>query len=165
VLAAKDKVFCATGHRPNKLGGYSKEVSGMLIKVALDFLEESKPHKIISGMALGWDLAWAQAGIIAGIPVEAAIPFVGQEGKWPKISQDYYTNLLDACSVVTVVCEGGYSPYKMQVRNEYMVDNSSLVVALWDGTAGGTGNCVRYAEAKGASVVNLWGRYESIRRK
>ncbi len=40
----------------------------------------------------------------------------------------------------------------MQVRNEYMVDRADLVLALWNGTPGGTGNCVRYARTRGVPV-------------
>jgi uncharacterized phage-like protein YoqJ len=34
----------------------------------------------------------------------------------------------------------------MQVRNEWMVDHCNDLLAVWDGSDGGTGNCVRYAQ-------------------
>ena len=42
----------------------------------------------------------------------------------------------------------------MQKRNEYMVDNSDYVIAVWNGKLSGTGNTVRYA-TKNNKVVLL----------
>jgi uncharacterized phage-like protein YoqJ len=41
----------------------------------------------------------------------------------------------------------------MQKRNEYMVDNSDIVIAVWDGSKGGTYNCVKYAEKLGKKII------------
>ena len=44
----------------------------------------------------------------------------------------------------------------MQKRNEYMVDNSDYVIAVWNGKPSGTGNTVKYAKKKNkvALLVN-----------
>jgi len=42
---------------------------------------------------------------------------------------------------------------KLQKRNEWMVDNSDAVIAVWDGTPGGPGNTVDYARKFGRSVL------------
>ena len=34
-----------------------------------------------------------------------------------------------------------------------MVDRSDFVLAFWNGTKGGTGNCVEYAKKQGKPVV------------
>lgn len=153
-------VYSATGHRPDKLGGYSKEVFLRLMNLAENFLEKDRPDAIISGMALGWDTAWAEAGLNQGIPVIAAVPFLGQEKMWPKQSQDHYQEILKNCVDIIYVCDKGYAPWKMQVRNEYMIDNSHKVIALWNGSTGGTGNCIKYAQQKDREIVNLWDQYE-----
>jgi uncharacterized phage-like protein YoqJ len=44
----------------------------------------------------------------------------------------------------------------MQKRNEYIVDNSSLLLSLWDGTSGGTKNCLDYAKKKEIPWENIW---------
>ena len=41
-----------------------------------------------------------------------------------------------------------YHPAKMQKRNEFMVDNCDILIALWNGTSGGTKNCINYAKKK-----------------
>jgi uncharacterized phage-like protein YoqJ len=55
-----------------------------------------------------------------------------------------------------IVCEGGYHPDKLQKRNIWMVDRSTAVLALWDGSKGGTANCVKYAEKVSVPVFNVW---------
>jgi uncharacterized phage-like protein YoqJ len=118
-----------------------------------------RPKKVITGMALGWDTALAEAAIKLHIPYIAAIPFVGQESRWQPAQQDHYFDLLAAAEDVVVVCEGDYAPWKMQRRNEWMVDHSDLVLALWDRSPGGTANCIRYAEERGKTWLNFWGEY------
>lgn len=136
-----------TGHRPEEISGYSGgPVQDWVCGQLNDVLYTLKPSSAISGMALGVD-QWAAANCIyLNIPWIAAIPFVGQEKIWPQESQDEYWKLIQNCSKVVIVSDGGYSPEKMQLRNEWMVDNSDLLIAVWNGNKGGTGNCVRYAQ-------------------
>lgn len=155
-------VISATGHRPNKLGGYGQDAYIRLVKLAENYLVELKPTDIITGMALGWDQAWAHAGINLGIKVHAAIPFLGQESQWPESSQKHFKWLFYQCAGQIIVSEGGYSPYKMQVRNEWMVDHSHRVAALWNGTTGGTANCVKYAQKLNKQIDNLWDKLEPL---
>lgn len=157
-------LIAAMGHRPNKLGGYGPKVYRDLVRLAEAYLDLAKPSGIISGMALGWDQAWADAGINKRVPVHAAVPFIGQESRWPKESQDNFNRILKQCASVTIVCEGAYSAQKMQTRNEWMADKADRVCALWDGTAGGTGNCVRYVESISKPLDNLWEAHKNPTR-
>lgn len=152
-------IIAATGHRPDKLGGYGQNVHNKLVKLATKYLILKKPTKIISGMAIGWDQAFAIAGVNLKIPVLAAIPFAGQESKWPDRVKDNYAELLSNCSEIKIVCEGGYAAWKMQKRNEWMVDNCDRLVALWNGSPGGTGNCIKYANSK-VLIDNLWDEFK-----
>ena len=106
-------------------------------------------------MALGFDTYLAQISYKLGIPFIAAIPFIGQESIWPYPSKELYKDLLSKAFEVVVVSEGGYSPQKMQVRNEFMVNRSDKVLACWDGSNGGTGNCVKYAESIGKEIIRI----------
>lgn len=152
-------IICGTGHRPDKLGGYGAEVSHKLVALARKWLAVNKPDRVITGMALGWDQALGWAAYDEGIPFTAALPFRGQEGKWPKLSQQWYNDLLSQADKVIEVSPPGYAAWKMQVRNKWMVDNSDIVLALWDGSDGGTGNCVTYAAQANKPVINLWEIY------
>lgn len=149
-------IVAGTGHRPNKLGGFNNKAFLKLVKIAEDWIHTNKPEKIISGMAQGWDQALAQAAVNCGIPFIAALPFKGQEIRWSQKSQRYYNRLLSKAEQIVYVCDEGYEAYKMQLRNEWMVDNSNLVLAMWDGTTGGTLNCLKYAYANQIKVINLY---------
>lgn len=154
-------VIAGTGHRMSKLGGYNNESFLSLVSVAENWLRENKPTKVISGMAQGWDQALAQAAINCKIPFIAAVPFEGQETRWSERGQRYFKKLLANAESITYVCDNGYSPHKMQIRNEWMVDNCDLVLAMWDGTNGGTGNCVKYAKKVNKDMVNLYEKWNS----
>lgn len=157
-------IICGTGHRPDKLGGYGDEVASRLVSVAEVWLGGDKENwdGVISGGALGWDQALAWAALSLKIPLTMAMPFPGFWSRWPKKSQNELELLASAADRVVYVCDEGYAPWKMQVRNEWMVDNSDMVLALWNGTDGGTANCVRYAQKKNKPITNLWETYNAI---
>lgn len=158
-------IFAATGHRPEKLGGYSDEVDAKLRRLATGYLQRlsEPPEAVISGMALGWDMAWAEAALSLNIRVIAAVPFLGQEARWPKASQYRYRHHIAHCEKV-VIHSGGYTAWKMLRRNDWMVDHCGTLVALWNGAeSGGTWNCLQYAWRKGRKVVNLWPEWEKAK--
>lgn len=157
-------VLAATGHRPDKLGGYAPDVLERLTDLARASLVELNPDEVIVGMALGWDTAVALAAIDLAIPFIAAVPFAGQERMWPKESQDRFHSILKQAKEVVIVSPGGYSPWKMQVRNEWMVDRCTKLLSLWNGTMGGTKNCVDYALRNGKPTVNVWSSWETYAR-
>lgn len=148
-----------TGHRLDKLSeGYTEAGRDRLVSLARWALVKYKPTAVISGMAQGWDQALAEAAMSYGIPFDAAVPFLGQEKQWPRESVERYRNLLSKARTVIVVCNGGYAAWKMQKRNEWMSDHADGLLALWNGSDGGTANCVRYAQDKHPAkpIYNVW---------
>lgn len=151
-----------TGHRPNKLGGYDKMFK--LKEFARECFEQYKDQigVVYTGMALGWDQAVALACVELEIPFIACVPFEGQEKMWPKSSQLNYQELCSKAKEIVCVSGPGYSSWKMQLRNQYMVDSCDRLVAMWDGTEGGTKNCVDYADLKKIKIYNWydgWTKY------
>lgn len=159
-----------SGHRPDTLGAsYDIDRDPVWLKVRSAVWSELYGavqcgyDTFISGMALGFDQVVAEEVIRLrhrmpdlGIKLVAAVPFVGQEGRWPFESRVRYTQLLLQADDVVTVSPGGFANWKMGVRNQFIVDNSALMVALWNGVeAGGTYNCVRYARQVGREVVVL----------
>lgn len=157
-------ILAGTGHRPDKLGGYGERAWYQLAEFATGQLDVLRPKLVISGMALGWDTALAYAAIQHKIPFHAYIPFVGQELHWPEHSRAIYKTLLDAAEKIVVCSEGEYAIWKMQDRNRKMVDNANAVLALWNGSNGGTANCVNYASDKGVEIINVWDEWDVYRR-
>lgn len=152
-------IIAVTGHRPNKTGGYDWRSAHALMTLAREYLAEQKPDKVISGMALGWDTAVARAALFQNIPFIAAIPFAGQDRIWPKKDREMYADLLQQATEVHTVSPGGYAGWKMQARNKFMVDHCDKLLVLWDGSSGGTANCIEYAEQQHKPYDNLWERW------
>lgn len=138
------RVLAFAGHRPEKVARFERFIRRNIISSMLLM----GPGQVISGMALGVDQWAAEAALFLGIPLVAAIPFKGQEKLWPAWQQRHYNDLLDKATKVQVVCLGDYHATKMQARNEWMVDHCGLMLAYWNGSAGGTANCIRYARKK-----------------
>jgi len=147
-----------TGHRPPKLGGY-KLPNPTYLHICQQIektLTELKPEKVLSGMALGVDQWAADIAYKLGIPFLAAVPFEGQEKEWPESARKAYHLLLSKAAERVVVCEGEYASYKMQIRNEYLVNNSDILIAVYNGDkTGGTANCVKYAKSTGKEIVYI----------
>lgn len=158
-------IVAGTGHRPDKLGGYTLQVRLALGGLATEYLHQHQPDKVISGMALGWDQALAGAAVALGIPFIAAVPFPGQHKRWPAEAQERYERLLSAAESVHRICASEQFLSQRQVndfmryRNQWMVDNCDRVVALWNGSWGGTMGTVDYARSKGVPIDNLWNRW------
>jgi uncharacterized phage-like protein YoqJ len=151
-----------TGHRPHKLGGYSTEIFGLLQQFLRGHIERIRPSRILSGMAVGFDQALACASLDLGIPYDSIVPFEGQEKRWPSASRRQYCRLLERAAKVVIVSSGGFAPEKMRIRNRYLVDHCDLLIALWDGTSSGTGDCVGYAQKVGRPFENLWAEWTQV---
>lgn len=151
-------IWAATGHRPDKLKGYDDGTLERYTALACRFFMWVQPAKVISGMALGWDTAVALAAIRCNIPLIAAIPFEGQELRWPLHMQARYRTIRNWSTDIAIVSPGGFSVRSMQARNEWMVDRCDWLAAMWDGSHGGTFNCIEYATRRNPSrpIINLW---------
>lgn len=155
--------ICVTGHRPNKLGGYSPFATGVLRNVAAFCLQSLPwtPPFVITGMALGWDQAVAHACHSLSIPFHAYIPFPSQASLWDPDDRTAYLSLLSKASQIVTCSPDPYAAWKMERRNRRMVMASRLVLACWDGSSGGTSNCIRYARSLSRPIVNCYDTFVS----
>jgi uncharacterized phage-like protein YoqJ len=166
--------MAVTGHRSHKLGGYDKNAQEKVSSFARIMISTYKTqvHSILSrklninvGMALGWDMAVAGACLELDIPYTVYIPFEGQERRWDIKYQNEYRSLLRESNLIINTDPGKFSiARKMQIRNQRMVDDSSMVLALWDGTPSGTKNCIDYAASIERNVFNSWDRWVEFNR-
>lgn len=149
--------IAVTGHRPNKLWGYDlnnpkyKDLYLCIQKVLIT----NKCDYAISGMALGVDQVFAICAIKNKIYLECAIPCLKHSKMWKKESVDLYNKILSKSQKQTLVSPTAYNNVCMQIRNEYMVDNCNILLAVWDGSNGGTGNCVKYAQSIGKEIIRI----------
>jgi len=146
-----------TGRRPKNLGGYEipNRTYDAVRRALRARLLELRPEKVLTGMALGVDQWAAELCIELKIPFVAVIPFVGQEKAWPRAAQKRYHALLAEAAEGVVVSRGEYTPEKMHLRNEYLVEHADELLAIWDGSPGGTSACRAYALKEGCPVTEI----------
>lgn len=167
-----NRIACGTGHRPQDLPClWERKHPWKISKLKqLECLcEREPPAKIISGMALGFDSWLVYIALKLKIPLLCYVPFKGQESRWSFEQKKFYQKTLDLAHSVKYICDEGYVPWKMQRRNEVMVNDADIVLALWnpDKKYGGTFNCLSYCLKCNKKVVNLWfeggASYETFR--
>lgn len=165
-------IFTATGHRPPRLNlSYSDSDRAFLEDFATNVIVTLQElplqvDKFITGGAAGFDQAVAAACLRLGVPYDVYVPFVGQESKWPIHAQKYYDMLLSHAKYVKFVSEGGYSPYKFIKRDEAMIENCDIAVALFDGVKkGGTYQTVCYANKINREVLNFWDAWVKFKER
>lgn len=76
-----DLSAAVTGHRPFVLGGPTEALAALLRSLASGWLQITKPRKVVSGLADGWDLAVAEAAVALGIPLWR----LWRSAHWPTI--------------------------------------------------------------------------------
>ncbi len=88
------------------------------------------------------------------IKLVAVVPFEDQAAKWNERDREKYFNVLSKCDEV-ITLNKQYQSGCHYERNRYMADNSSRLVCYYDGSGGGAGYMVEYAESKSISIVNI----------
>lgn len=167
-----------TGHRPQKLGGfdlskpgYAKLQQGLetYIERNLDVYDIVVGH---SGLALGADTIWSKAilAMKAKYPgrvfFHAEIPMMEQSSAWFKKSDiDFWKEQIERADEKTVygsfegITDDGerrkLAGKFLNERNHGMLDHSDVLLALHDGSGGGTGNAVAYAKKTGLTTITV----------
>lgn len=151
---------CFTGHRPEKLRRSEKEVRADLEyeirKAVCDGL-----NVFISGMARGTDIAAAEIVLQLreeGYPVRliCASPYPGFENNWSRAWQTRYGAVIAKADLVRYI-RPQYSKGCFQIRNEWLVNHSARVIAVFNGQPSGTKNTIDYALRQGIPVVQIKG--------
>ena len=171
------KTVCFTGPRPKRLCGYYRESYQDLLIYLQKIIEDlylSCYKEFITGGAQGFDqLAFQAINAVKkknpswDISNILAIPFHGQELRWKEtgiFGQKEYREMLTAADKIVYVSDlyKNQNPYFLLFkRNEYMIDSSDLVVALypdenWENAkSGGTENAMKYAKKKGIPLRQI----------
>lgn len=149
---------CFTGHRPEKLEASEREIKTALtreIKAAI-----SDGYSVfISGMARGVDL-WAAEAVLdlrargEVVRLICAVPYPGFESQWEQGWRDTYQAVLAGADLTRFICPK-YRPDCFRRRNQWMVDHSARVIAVYNGARGGTRNTLEYAAAQGIPIVRI----------
>ena len=146
-----EKTCCVTGHREipeDKKACVIKELENEIRTAVADGYT-----RFISGFAEGADLIFAALVIelkAQGHPLvwEAALPY---RGRLNSDDQDFQ-KIFSLCDRIKVLCDQP-SRSCYHIRNRYMVDQSSRVIAVYDGRKdGGTSYTIDYAKAQGIGI-------------
>ena len=151
---------CFTGHRPEKLRLSEREVCAALEREIHNAITDGF-HVFISGMARGTDI-WAAEIVLAmkkkypdkNINLIAAIPYEGQTNKWSEDWKKRYADILNQADE-KVLLQKQYTRGCLHARNRYMVDNSSFIIAVFNGEEGGTKYTIDYAKKQGLRIKIL----------
>ena len=172
--------ICFTGHRPNRLFGYDICTKGnqwicqQTYDIILEITEREgydQEYVFYHGGALGYDNFSFE--VIQKLKLDyprlkvkqvIAIPFKKQYIKWNESDiLDYFAQMDLADEVIYVDKQLGYRTpnqkediyysSKMTMRNLYMVNHSDIVIGCYDGSKGGTYNCLEMARDKGREII------------
>lgn len=123
----------------------------------IKFIEQKKACRFITGMAMGADQICAKIVIDLkakyDIKLEAAIPCIDQDSRWPQSYKDEYKSILARCDNRHYVSTDRYTSDCMNRRNQYLISQADYLLATWDGSTGGTSNTINYALQKKIPVV------------
>lgn len=151
---------CFTGHRPNKLSLKEKEIKPLLEK-AIDSAIDNGYVTFITGMAMGTDI-WAAEIVLERrrvnkeIHLICALPHPGFENGRSITEKMRFSKIIKEADLVREI-NSNYFNGCYQVRNKWMVDKSSLVIAVFNGQKSGTKNTIEYAKKKEVEIVNVIG--------
>ena len=134
-----------------------KEIKPLLEK-AIDKAIASGYVTFITGMALGTDI-WAAEIVLDRkktnkvIHLICALPHPNFESRRSLAERKRFNKIIKSADLVKEI-NNHYFTGCYQVRNKWMVDRSNIVIAVFNGQAGGTKNTIDYANKMGVDVVN-----------
>ena len=151
-----------TGHRPEKLPFFSEDDPMLAdlknrLKIQSEKVINEGSDCFFSGMARGVDLWCAEIVIelkqkYPQIKLTAVIPCKSQSSKWSTEDKKRYETVLKQCDKVVYTSES-YSQNCMLKRDRALVELCDILVAVFDGSNGGTKYTVDYAGKMHRKVI------------
>lgn len=149
-----EKVCAFTGHR--QLGGDFDIAE--LKKILTGFIAEGY-STFLSGMAVGFDMLAAETVLqlkeqYPFLKLIACVPCAEQSRYFSAAEKSRYEGILKKCDEVKILNTSYYKGC-MQMRDRYMVDNSSLIIAYKRKNEGGTYYTLKYALSRNKRICLL----------
>ncbi|MFI3280464.1 MAG: SLOG family protein [Rikenellaceae bacterium] len=118
-------------------------------------------RSFLSGGALGFDMLAAEEVVLLrdkyiDVSLTIVVPFEGQDAKYPKSEKVRYSKIIAAADATVLISENGYSNMAYHQRNDYLVRNSSMLIAYSNGRGGGTASTLNRAAYLGVDSINLY---------
>lgn len=155
-----EKTIAFTGHRT-----YDGRCDAQLLDAIRQFHAQGY-RTFLSGMATGFDIAAAEAvlALKAELPdakLVCVVPFDGHDDGFSAKDRERFARIIREADD-TIVLTQHYSPDVYHRRNDFLVDNSSAVIAYFDGSRSGTRYTLKRAQKKGAQMKNLYADPQQI---
>lgn len=158
------KTCCFTGHRPQSLPWGFNEQDDRCLKMKEKLRTQiinaiNKGYNIfICGMALGFDIICTEQVLelkkqYTQIKIIGALPCKTQAKFWSKKDKLRYKSVLTKLDSIRCIYNHFIGNVCYLERNKYMINNSSLVIALFNGQDGGTKNTINYAKKQKIDIV------------
>ena len=162
-------IACAfTGHRPDRYFFKYNELHPLCERIKAVLLEQAKDlynrgvRRFYVGGALGADM-WAGEAVAAlkSLPgydeaeLVCALPYKGYDSDWDDESHDRLHRLMSGCIEVKAV-SGPEDKHAIKKRNQYLVDHSEILIAVYDekrGLRSGTKQTVEYARKLNREII------------
>lgn len=146
-----------TGHRPERLGyakdPYATESWGRMIDWLKLKIQENDITDVYCGMANGCDIAYGIAtlelkdeGYLVKLHCILPCKNYNESNTWYKMLKDGADEWVELSEQFYKGCD--------DARDQYMVDHSDKLFAIWDGNkSGGVWSTIRKAQKKGIDIV------------
>ncbi len=153
-----DKSVCFTGHRPEKLPdnicfhSTARRIIQSVLYYEILIAIKDGYDTFITGMQRGIDL-WAAEIVMElkakhRLKLAAVLPYAGMGESFSSPADKWlYNRVLSSADEVIPLSEK-YHKGCMSMRNRFMVEHSSRIIAVIDDEKSGTGQTLRYAEKK-----------------
>lgn len=160
----RSKSVCFTGHRNQKLiWGFNESDERCLkmkdnLRIEIEKAINNGYETFYSGMALGFDLICVETILdlkkkYNDIKIVGVLPCRTQDIKWQIQDRQRYRKLINQLDCVRCIYDEYIGAECMLERNRFMVDNSSIMIALYGGAVGGTKSTIDYARSKGLKII------------
>lgn len=155
------KSVAFTGHRSERI------LQVGMLHLYLDIVSQVRRlyslgyRYFLSGMAEGFDLLAAQAvtalkAEYTDIRLIAVVPFRRQSDRYRPENKSLYDRIMKTADE-TVILREDYRKGCFHHRNDYLIDNSEIVLAYWDKQPyGGTYYTVGKARMMNRNIINLY---------
>lgn len=144
-----------TGHRPQGMTAEQTEFAKRALKaVGRQLKQDFGTVEAISGMALGVDTWWAMIALKLDLELAAYIPFPQQPEPWWAADQKRWAELRESAHR-EVVCAEEFSVRALHIRNDSMIKDADLAVAVWSPSQqrGGTASAVQKIRRRGMPMI------------
>ncbi|MCR5803192.1 MAG: DUF1273 domain-containing protein [Clostridia bacterium] len=151
-----NKTCCFTGHKPEKIKEDIDVIKANLRKEIMKAIDLGY-DTFISGMADGVDV-WAAETVLDikkekdDIKLICAVAYNGTEKNRTPEKQEKFHDILRRADG-TEYMNRKYAPWVFFARDEWMIDRASYVIAVFNGTRGGTEHTLKYAAEKERKIV------------